>query len=128
MVVIAIMVILASAGVGIFRGYINRARNAEAYEKAHQIVQAIRVCEAEYGGEDGMDASVLTDEAFFKAPNHPSSILYPYVGEDTQDCVNYHVRFKKNGEGKYHVSGFTYETEDYVLTWSEPSEIQVERK
>lgn len=128
MVVIAIMVILASAGSGIFRGYVDRARNAKAYEKAHLILQALKIVEAEYGGEGGMEADVLTNEAFFKAPNQPSSVLYPYVGGDTEDCIKYHIRFHRTEEGKYRISGFTYETEEYILIWREPSEITVERK
>lgn len=37
MVVIVIMVILASVSIGVYNGYVERAKNAVAYEKGHRI-------------------------------------------------------------------------------------------
>ena len=49
MVVIVIMVILASVSIGVYNGYVNRAKSAVAYEKGHRIAEALKICEAEYG-------------------------------------------------------------------------------
>ena len=49
MVVIVIMVILASVSIGVYNGYVERAKNAVAYEKGHRIAEALKICEAEYG-------------------------------------------------------------------------------
>ena len=49
MVVIVIMVILASVSIGVYNGYVNRARSAVFYEKGHRIAEAFKICEAEHG-------------------------------------------------------------------------------
>ena len=47
MVVITIMAILAAAGTGIYTGYIEKAKKASLLETAHQIKEALLVCETE---------------------------------------------------------------------------------
>lgn len=42
MVVIVIMVILASVSIGVYNGYVNRARSAVFYEKGHRIAEALK--------------------------------------------------------------------------------------
>ena len=39
MVVIVIMVILASVSIGVYNGYVERAKSAVAYEKGHRIAE-----------------------------------------------------------------------------------------
>ena len=41
MVVIVIMVILASVSIGVYNGYVERAKSAVAYEKGHRIAEAL---------------------------------------------------------------------------------------
>ncbi len=69
MAVIAIMAALAAVSAGIYSGYVERAREAELYETAEQIKNALAICEAQYGEAGGSDASVFWSEAF----------LAPYV-------------------------------------------------
>lgn len=64
MAVIAIMAALAAASAGIYSGYVERAREAELYETAEQIKNALAICEAQYGEAGGSDASVFWSEAF----------------------------------------------------------------
>lgn len=87
MAVIAIMAALAAASAGIYSGYVERAREAELYETAEQIKNALAICEAQYGEAGGSDASVFWSEAFLAPPNHRDSVLYPYVGAMTEDCT-----------------------------------------
>lgn len=47
MVVIVIMVILASVSIGVYNGYVERAKSAVVYEKGHRIAEALKICEAE---------------------------------------------------------------------------------
>ena len=70
MAVIAIMAALAAASAGIYSGYVERAREAELYETAEQIKNALAICEAQYGEAGGSDASVFWSEAFLAPPNH----------------------------------------------------------
>ena len=58
MVVIVIMVILASVSIGVYNGYVERAKNAVAYEKGHRIAEALKICE--YVGEDTDDCTDFT--------------------------------------------------------------------
>ncbi len=128
MAVVAIMVILAAISAGVYRGYVEKAREAEIYEKGHSIRQALSICEEEYGGSDGMPFSVFYSERFLAAPNRPESALYPYVGADTEDCINYNVRAQILPNGNYRISGFWYETEEYTLFWKDPSDITITKK
>ena len=72
----------------------------------------------------------LTDfqDAFLKAPNHPKSILYPYVGETTKDCTGYFLLIGKEGSVGYHIIGFTYRTEKYEAQWKKESGITVKKR
>lgn len=70
MAVIAIMAALAAVSAGIYSGYVERAREAELYETAEQIKNALAICEAQYGEAGGSDASVFWSEAFLAPPNH----------------------------------------------------------
>lgn len=129
MVVIAIMAILAAVSVGVYTGYVERAREAEMYETARQIKQALSVCEAEYVGPDGADPKLFWTEAFLKPPNHPKSILYPYVGEITKDCTEYSLKTaRENGSSGYYITGFTYKTEEYEVQWKKDSGITVKKR
>ena len=90
MVVIVIMVILASVSIGVYNGYVERAKNAVAYEKGHRIAEALKICEAEYGlsGTISLDRLSAISGDLMKKPNDPDSLLYEYVGEDTDDCTD----------------------------------------
>lgn len=99
MAVIAIMAALAAASAGIYSGYVEQAREAELYETAEQIKNALAICEAQYGEAGGSDASVFWSEAFLAPPNHRDSVLYPYVGTMTEDCTGYSLKIKRNGKG-----------------------------
>lgn len=96
MAVIAIMAALAAVSAGIYSGYVERAREAELYETAEQIKNALAICEAQYGEAGGSDASVFWSEAFLAPPNHRDSVLYPYVGAMTEDCTGYSLKIKRN--------------------------------
>lgn len=133
LVVIAIIAILSAVSTGIYRGYVEKARTAKYYEIAHQIRQALSVCELEYGDEYGLKSDIYQSDAFFRLPNEPESVLYPYVGESTADCTNFTLKLKKvRVEGvkgdRYRINGFTYETDSYLIHWTDPDEIKVERK
>lgn len=88
MVVIVIMVILASVSIGVYNGYVNRARSAVFYEKGHRIAEAFKICEAEHGLSGEFDKREMAEEIgnIMKKPNDPDSPLYLYVGEDTKDA------------------------------------------
>lgn len=128
MVVITIMAILAAASIGIYTGYVERARKAALYETADQIKQALAVCEAEYASGDNKSSRAFWSEGFLKPPNHPDSYLYPYVGETTKDCTDFSLKVGKDSGGTYHVTGFTYETEEYEVIWSAEDGITIEKK
>ena len=91
MVVIVIMVILASVSIGVYNGYVNRARSAVFYEKGHRIAEAFKICEAEHGLSGEFDKREMAEEIgnIMKKPNDPDSPLYLYVGEDTDDCTDF---------------------------------------
>ncbi len=127
MVVITIMAILASVSAGVYTGYIKKAEMSGLYDTAHQIIQALEICEAE--NADGADTSgrYYWTDAYLKPPNHPDSILYPYVGDMTKDCTGYSLKIGKK-EDRYRVVGFTYETDQYVVRWNRTSGITVEEK
>ena len=127
MVVITIIAILAAAGGGIYKGYVEKAKMAVHYDKARQIKEALLICEVEYMAEGELDASIYWDDAFIKAPNHPDSILYPYVGETIGECEGYTLKLGKNKSGEYQISGFSYESEGYAVKWERDGEITVER-
>lgn len=128
MAVITIMAILASAAAGVYKGYVEKAKTAALYDTGRQIKEALLICEVEYMAKGGLDESVYWDEAFLKAPNHPNSILYPYVGEATEDCTGYTLKLGKDSDGDYQIKGFIYETNDYTVRWVRDEEITVTKK
>lgn len=128
MVVIVIIAILAAASAGIYTGYVERARRAALYETANQIKQALSVCEAEYVDAEGEAPQFFWTDRFLKPPNHPDSILYPYVGEITGDCTEYSLKIGKEGGSGYHITGFTYKTKEYEAVWSKASGITIHKR
>ena len=60
--VIVIMVILASVSIGVYNGYVNRARSAVFYEKGHRIAEAFKICEAEHGLSGEFDKREMAEE------------------------------------------------------------------
>ena len=128
MVVITIIAILAAASAGIYSGYVERAKKASMYEVANQLVQALSICESEYVDPDGEDVRLFWTDAFLKPPNHPDSVLYPYVGEITRDCTEYSLKVGKNGGSGYHITGFTYKTDEYEVQWRKSSGITVTKR
>ncbi len=127
MVVVAIMAILAATGTGIYRGYIDKAKSAALLNTGHQIKEALLICEAEYIAS-GNTESMFWNEEFLAAPNEENSVLYPYVGEVTKDCVDYTLKFGKDSEGNQEIKGFSYETKEYIVRWSRGNEMEVEKK
>ena len=130
MVVIVIMVILASVSIGVYNGYVKRAKSAVAYEKGHRIAEALEICQAEYGLTDGISISKLSEVSgkLMKKPNDPDSLLYQYVGEDTKDCEDFTVSLVSAGVGKLEVEGFTYTSDAYEITWNNDDGVQVTMK
>ena len=128
MVVIAIMTILASTGSGIYKGYIDKAKTATMLNTGRQIKEALMICETEYVASGGNGSAMFWSDAFLKAPNHEDSILYPFVGEATQDCVAYTLKTGKDSNGNPQIKGFTYETDEYVIKWRRGEEITVEKQ
>lgn len=130
MVVMVIMVILASVSVGVYNGYVNRAKSAVAYEKGHRIAEALKICEAEYDLEGTISRSKLAEISgdLMKNPNDPESLFYQYVGEDTDDCTDFTVSLKDAGDGNVEISGFTYTTETYEIRWTNDGKIKVTMK
>lgn len=127
MVVIVIMVILASVSIGVYNGYVNRAKSAVAYEKGHRIAEALKICEAEYGLSGTISMSRLSEVSgnLMKNPSDPDSLLYPYVGEDAEDCTDFTVSLKNLGDGKVEIQGFTYTSDNYEITWTNDDGVQV---
>ena len=128
MVVIAIMAILASTGTGIYKEYIEKAKSAAMLNTGHQIKEALLICEAEYLASGGSGSTMYWSDDFLKAPNHEDSVLYPYVGEITKDCVDYSLKIGKDGNGDQQIKGFTYETDEYVIKWRRGEEITVTKQ
>lgn len=127
MVVITIIAILAAASTGVYKGYVEKAKTAVHYDMARQIKEALLLCEVEYMAKGELDASLYWDDAFIKAPNHPDSILYPYVGEAMEECNGYALKLGKDDNGEYQISGFSYEAEGYEVKWVRDGEITVEK-
>ena len=116
MVVIVIMVILASVSIGVYNGYVNRARSA-----------VFKICEAEHGLSGEFDKREMAEEIgnIMKKPNDPDSPLYLYVGEDTDDCTDFTLSFKNTGDGKMEINGFTYTADTYEIRWTEDDGVKV---
>lgn len=127
-VVLVIMAILSACTVGSYLGYVEKAKTAKLYETASQIKSALLICEAECYAKGELDASAFWNDAFLKQPNHPDSILYPYVGDITGDCTGYTLKMGKEQDGTYRIRGFTYETEQYTVRWERDGEITVTKK
>ena len=127
-VVIAIMAILAATGSGIYKGYIDKAKSAALLNTGHQIKEALMICEAEYLASGGERSSMYWSDDFLKAPNHEDSVLYPYVGEVTKDCVDYSLKVGKDSDGNPQIKGFTYETDEYIVKWKLGEEITVTKQ
>ncbi len=128
MVVIAIMAILAATGTGIYKGYIDKAQSASMLNVGHQIKEALLICEAEYRASGNNGSAMYWSDEFLKAPNHEDSILYPYVGEVTKDCVDYTLKVGKDSDGDPQITGFTYETSEYMVKWKRGEEITVTKQ
>lgn len=128
MVVIAIMAILAATGCGIYKGYIDKAKSAALLNTGHQIKEALMICEAEYLASGGERSSMYWSDDFLKAPNHEDSVLYPYVGDVTKDCVDYSLKVGKDSDGNPQIKGFTYETDEYIVKWKLGEEITVTKQ
>lgn len=128
MVVIAIMAILAATGSGIYKGYIDKAKSTALLNTGHQIKEALMICEAEYLASGGERSSMYWSDDFLKAPNHEDSVLYPYVGEVTKDCVDYSLKVGKDSDGNPQIKGFTYETDEYIVKWKLGEEITVTKQ
>lgn len=125
MVVVAIMAILAATGSGIYKGYIDKAKTATMLNTGRQIKEALMICETEYVISGGNGSTMFWSDEFLKAPNHEDSILYPYVGELTKDCIDYSLKTGKDSAGNPQIKGFTYETKEYVIKWRRGEEITV---
>ena len=130
MVVIVIMVILASVSIGVYNGYVERAKSAVAYDKGRRIAEALKICEAEYGlsGTFSMDHLSAVSGDLMKKPNDPDSILFEYVGEDTDDCTDFTVSLKKIDTKMVEIQGFTYTADTYEITWTEDDGVEVTLK
>lgn len=128
MVVITIMAILAATATGVYTGYIEKAKTASLLDTAHQVKEALLVCEAEYIAKNGNDEMMFWSDEFLKAPNHPDSALYPYVGEVTEDCTGYTLKIGKDSNGDKMITGFTYETEEYRVIWKRDGDMTVTKK
>lgn len=131
MTVTAIMAVLTTVSMGCFHSYAERTDKVELYQKARLIRQALAVYEMDDTGGEGWDLSTLEgNEGLYKAmviPNKKSSAIYPYVFSVTQDCTWFDMRLKKKNN-RYTISGFSYETEKYVLIWKDPNNITVRNK
>lgn len=128
MVVLAIMAILAAVGTGVYTGYIEKAKTAALIDKGHQIKEALMICEMEYVAENGADAMMFWSDEFLAMPNESESILYPYVGEITDDCTGYTLKTEKNEDGDPTIIGFTYNTADYRMIWNHIDGFTVNKK
>ena len=128
MVVITIMVILAAAGTGVYTGYIEKAKTAELINKGHQIKEALLISEAEYLAMNEANAMMFWSNEFLEKPNDPDSILYPYVGEITDDCTGYTLKTGKDSDGDPMITGFTYDTKEYRMIWKRDGELTVTKK
>ena len=113
--------------IGVYNGYVERAKSAVAYEKGHRIAEALKICEAEYGlsGTLSLDRLSAISGDLMKKPNDPDSLLYEYVGEDTDDCTDFTVSLKNLGDGKVKIQGFTYTSDSYEITWTNENGVQV---
>ncbi len=128
MVVIAIMAILAATGTGVYKGYVDKAKSAQMLHVGHQIKEALMICETEYVASGGNGSVMFWSDGFLKAPNHEDSLLYPYVGDVTKDCVDYSLKTGKDSNGNPEIKGFTYETAEYVVKWRRGEEITVTKQ
>ncbi len=130
MVVIVIMVILASVSIGVYNGYVSRAKSAVFYEKGHRIAEAFKISEAEYDLSGEFDKREMAEEVgnIMKKPCDPDSPLYQYVGEETDDCTDFTLSFKNTGDGKMEINGFTYTADAYEIRWTEDGSVKVTMK
>lgn len=128
MVVITIMAILAASATGIYNGYIEKAKTASLLDKGHRIKEALMICEAEYLATNDVDSMMFWNDEFLAKPNSPDSILYPYIGEITDDCIGYTLKTGKDADGDPRITGFTYDTEEYRMKWKRDGDITVTKK
>lgn len=129
--VIAIMTVLVAASAKVYDSFVERVKTAELYEKARLVRQAMTVYEMDCTGGEGWDLENFNDPALYKLivmPNRKSSGIYPYVSDITQDCINFEVRLTRRSNGKSTVSGFYYETKDYLIVYRDPDSIKVTKK
>lgn len=129
MVVITIMAILAASAAGVYTGYIEKAKTASLLSTGRQIKEALLICDAEYrAGSNHSGDSMYWNDGFLKAPNHPDSLLYPYVGEITGDCTGYTLKLGNEKNGGEYIKGFIYETDEYTVKWVRGEDITVTKK
>ena len=132
LVVMTVLSILCAVTFGVCTRYIERAKTAKAYVTAHLLIQAITVCEAEYGLADGFTRKEMMEKGILVRPNQPDSMLNPYAGADTGDCIQYSVLLRREesggrtqGEMRYFITGFTYTTEEYKIVWRKTSGLEI---
>lgn len=128
LIVVAIIAVLVSVSVPLYAKYKEKAEETVMYDKARQIKQALLLCEIEYMENGLLDESVYWNDAFLKSPDDPESVLYPYVGSMTDDCVNYTVKWGEYEGDEYRIKGFLYETKEYRIRWNRDEEIIVTKK
>ena len=128
MVVVTIMAILAAAATGVYNGYIEKAKTASMIEKAHQIKEALLISEAEYMAIHGSDPMMFWNDEFLAKPNEKESILFPYVGEVTDDCTGYTLKTGKDENDNPKITGFTYDTAEYKVIWKRDGGVTVTKK
>lgn len=128
MVVIAIMTILAAASTSVYTGYIEKAKKTVLLNTGYQIKEALLVCEMDYLANNDYDSMMFWSKEFLAMPNDPESVLYPYVGEATEDCTGYTLKLGKGKSGLQEIKGFTYETANYRLIWDRDGDMTVEKK
>lgn len=128
LVVVAIISILTCIAVPAYVQYTEKAKQTVLLNTARQIKQALLICEIEYMTEGKLDESVYWKEEFLKSPNDPDSVLYPYVGSATGDCISYSVKWGEYDGEEYRIKGFRYETEDYIVQWNRGDEITITKK
>lgn len=119
LVTVAIVGILAVISFGILGGCIERARYAVAAEKGHRLMEALKLCEMEHdlADEIPMEKMLELSGQLMAKPGDPSSLLYPYIGDDVEDCRDFTVLFKRHGL-YMRIYGFTYTADTYEINWN----------
>ena len=119
LVTVAIVGILAAISFGTLSGCIERARYAVAAEKGHRLMEALKLCEMEHDLADEIPMKKMMELSgqLMAKPGDPSSLLYPYIGDDVEDCRDFTVLFKRHGL-YMRIYGFTYTADTYEINWN----------